>query len=53
MSNFYGISEEKIREYARLVVRTGVNAQPGQEIVISCPVEHYEFARLLICSYLL
>ena len=48
MSNFYGISEEKIREYARLVVRTGVNAQPGQEIVISCPVEHYEFARLLI-----
>ena len=48
MSNFYGISEEKIREYARLVVHTGVNAQPGQEIVISCPVEHYEFARLLI-----
>ena len=48
MSNFYGISENKIREYARLVVRTGVNAQPGQEIVISCPVEHYEFARLLI-----
>ena len=48
MSNFYGISEEKIREYARLVVRTGVNAQPGQEIVISCPVEHYEFTRLLI-----
>ena len=30
MSNFYGISENKIREYARLVVRTGVNAQPGQ-----------------------
>ena len=48
MSNFYGISGEKIREYARLVVRTGVNVQPGQEIVISCPVEHYEFARLLI-----
>lgn len=48
MSGFYGISEEKIREYARLVVRTGVNVQKGQEIVINCPVEHYEFARLLV-----
>lgn len=48
MSGFYGISEEKIREYARLVVCTGVNVQKGQEIVINCPVEHYEFARLLI-----
>ena len=48
MSGFYGISEERIREYARLVVRTGVNVQKGQEIVINCPAEHYEFARLLI-----
>lgn len=48
MNKFYGIKEEKIREYARLVVRTGVNVQPGQEIVIKCPAEHFEFARLLI-----
>lgn len=48
MSHFYGIEEEKIREYARLMVRTGINVQPGQEIIINCPVEHYEFARYLI-----
>jgi aminopeptidase len=48
MSNFYGMKEEDIREYARLIVRTGVNAQPGQEIVINCPVEYYEFGRLLV-----
>ncbi len=45
---FYGISEETIREYARLIVRTGINVQPGQEIIVNCPVEHYEFAHLVI-----
>ncbi len=50
MSNFYGINEEKIKEYARLIVRMGINVQPGQEVVIKCPVEHYEFARLLIAE---
>ena len=48
MGSFYGIEEEKIREYARLIMRVGINVQPGQEIVLSCGVEHYEFARLLI-----
>ncbi len=48
MSIFYGVSEEKVREYARLIVRTGVNVQPGQEITVSCPVEHYEFGRMVI-----
>lgn len=48
MSCFYGIDEDKIREYARLIVCTGINVQPGQEVVISCPVEYYEFGRLLI-----
>ncbi len=48
MSDFYGIDPERIQEYARLAVRMGVNVQPGQEIVINCPAEHYEFARLLI-----
>ena len=48
MSRFYGMNEHIIREYARLIVRMGINVQPGQEVVIKCPVEHYEFARLLI-----
>lgn len=48
MSNFYGMDEAKIREYARLIVRTGVNVQPGQEVVVNCPAEHYEFARFVI-----
>ncbi|MDO5410353.1 MAG: aminopeptidase [Lachnospiraceae bacterium] len=46
--SFYGIEEAKIREYARLVVCTGVNVQPGQEVIIRCPVEYYEFGHLLI-----
>ncbi len=48
MSYRNGIAEEKLREYARLMVRVGINVQPGQEIVISCPVEHYAFAHELI-----
>ena len=48
MEKFAGVNEEKIREYARLVVCTGVNVQPGQEIVIQCPAEHYAFGRLLV-----
>ena len=48
MEQFYGINPEWIREYARLIVRTGVNVQKGQEVVLNCPVEHYEFARLVI-----
>ena len=50
MSRFYGINEDNIKEYARLIVRMGINVQPGQEVVIKCPVEHYEFARLLIAE---
>ncbi len=47
MSGFYGVEESRIREYARLLARTGVNVQPGQEIVINCPAEHFLFARLV------
>ncbi|MBQ8637827.1 MAG: aminopeptidase [Lachnospiraceae bacterium] len=46
--SFYGMKEEQIREYARLVVRTGVNVQQGQYVVVNCPAEHYEFGRLVI-----
>ncbi len=38
--------EEKLREYARLLVRVGLNPYPGQRMVISSPVECAPFARL-------
>ena len=38
--------EEKLREYARLLVRVGLNVEPGRRMVISSPVECAPFARL-------
>ena len=38
--------EEKLREYARLLVRVGLNVQKRQNLVISAPVECADFARL-------
>lgn len=38
--------EEKLREYAQLLVRVGLNVQKGQTLVISSPVECAFFARL-------
>ena len=35
----------RIDRYAELVVRVGVNIQPGQRVVIGCLVEHAELAR--------
>lgn len=41
-----------IARYARLIVGAGVNVRPGQEVVISAPVETAAFARLLVrCAY--
>ncbi|WP_455581155.1 aminopeptidase [Dysosmobacter sp.] len=37
---------EKLQEYARLLVRVGLNVQKGQRLVISCPVECAYFARM-------
>ena len=34
------------RDYARLLIGSGVNLQPCQKLVISCPVEQAWFARL-------
>ena len=39
--------QEKIIEYARLIVETGVNLQKGQKVLICCPVECADFARIL------
>ena len=38
--------DEKLQEYARLLVRVGLNVQRGQTLVISSPVECAYFARL-------
>ena len=37
---------DKFEEYAKLLVEVGVNIQPGQNLVLSCPVECAWFARL-------
>lgn len=40
--------DPKIDRYARLIVRTGVNVKPGQEMVIQAPVETMAFVRKLV-----
>lgn len=35
-----------LEKYARLAVKTGINVQPGQTVVINAPLECAEFARL-------
>jgi aminopeptidase len=39
--------ENKLSEYAKLIVRVGVNVQKGQTLVVRCPVEAAAFARLI------
>ena len=38
--------EHKLREYARLLVRVGLNVEEGQRLIVSSPVECAHFARL-------
>ena len=38
--------ENKLREYAKLLIEVGLNVQKGQTVVIRCPVECAFFARL-------
>ena len=42
--------EPKIKNYARLVVRKGVNVKPGQEVVVQSPVECASFARVMVAE---
>ena len=37
---------EKLKEYARMLVQVGMNVQKGQRLVISSPVECAFFARM-------
>ncbi|MGI6754497.1 MAG: aminopeptidase [Atopobiaceae bacterium] len=38
----------QIERYARLIVRKGVALQPGQELVVSAPVERADFTRTVV-----
>ena len=38
--------ENKLREYAKLLIEVGLNVQQGQTLVTSCPVDCAPFARL-------
>lgn len=42
------VSKDLLVKYAKLAVRTGVNLQPGQPLIINCAVENAEFARLCV-----
>ena len=40
--------EEKLAEYARLLVRVGLNVQKGQHLIVHAPVDCAAFARLCV-----
>ena len=40
----------QIANYADLLVRAGINVQPDQEVVVTAPVEAYEFTRIVVQS---
>ena len=37
-----------LREYARLIARSGVNIQPGQEVFITAELDQPEFVKMLV-----
>jgi aminopeptidase len=39
-----------LQEYAKLIIRSGCNLQPGQELLLSCNIDVVEFARLLVAE---
>lgn len=41
-------SNETLNTYARLLVRTGVNLQPGQPLVVRCALETADFVRRVV-----
>jgi aminopeptidase len=40
-------AEERLQRYAELAVRVGANVQPGQDVVVTCLVEHAQIARAM------
>ena len=41
------MNKKKLHKYADLIIKAGVNLQPGQTLVITTPIETASFARLL------
>ena len=41
------MNQKMLWQYARLIVGVGINLQKGQTLVINCPVDRADFARLL------
>ena len=41
------VTEELLQKYARLIVRTGANVQPGQKVQLVASVEQHAFAAML------
>ncbi len=39
-----------IEQYAELVVKKGINVQPGQEVVVTAPIERADFVRQLVAK---
>ena len=40
--------DPRLDKYAKLLIDVGIHVQPGQTLVINCPVEKAEFARMLV-----
>lgn len=41
------VNDNILRSYAELIVKVGINPDPGQQVVITANVEEYEFARIV------
>ncbi len=39
--------QEKKEQYARLIIRVGVSVREGQVVYVRCPLEEYEFGRMI------
>jgi len=39
---------EKLQEYARLIVKTGANVQKDQYVVLNCGIENVGFGRMVV-----
>ena len=39
--------EEKLRKYAQVLIRNGINLQKNQVLYLNCPVEAYDFCRIV------
>ena len=42
------LTQERLRSYARLIVRTGANVQPGQIVQLTIAVEQHAFAAMVV-----